>query len=116
MAAWLHADVEVWETAWYDREYQLRVATSDGQAFPSLFADVMERAHPGDFQRVRAWGRLGDEKADGHLTSSGTVFQCYAPRELRQAATETKIDRDLASALTQRRGCRAADLALLAPD
>ncbi len=93
------SDRDVWELAWHDQAFQVRVASADGQAYQTLFADVMERAHPGDFQRVRTWGALGDEKADGYLVTSATVFQCYAPVELTKAGTEAKIDRDLAGAI-----------------
>jgi hypothetical protein len=59
----------------------------------------MEFAHPKDFVQIRPWGNRGDEKCDGWLASESRIFQVYAPNELNQKQTETKIDNDFAGAL-----------------
>ncbi|MCL2715984.1 MAG: hypothetical protein FWD68_15770 [Alphaproteobacteria bacterium] len=51
-----------------------------------------------DFEEVRPYGSIGDMKCDGRRISSGTVFQCYAPDTMREAALIAKIDRDFQGA------------------
>jgi hypothetical protein len=60
----------------------------------------MEKCYPGDFQRVRPWGREGDRKNDGYLRSKRILFQVYAPSGVMRAdATVRKIDEDFNGAL-----------------
>ncbi len=67
----------------FEREFELRFLKSRGNAFQDLFSEVMEKAYPGDFQRIRPHGNMGDLKCDGYLTSQRTVFQVYAPEDIR---------------------------------
>ena len=46
----------------------------------------------------RPWGRQGDEKNDGTLKSEKTLFQVYAPNELKVAQTKKKIREDFEGA------------------
>lgn len=69
-----------------------------GQAFQDLFADIMEKSHPGDFHRVKPWGRLGDLKNDGYLTSERLLFQVYAPSALAATQTNAKMEADFEGA------------------
>ena len=60
----------------------------------------MERRFPdGDFIRVRPWGRSGDRKNDGYLKSRRTLFQVYAPNEMKASSALKKIDEDFNGAL-----------------
>ena len=54
--------------------------------FEDLFASIMERCHPGDFQRSTPWGRSGDRKNDGYLRSERRLFQCRPAFENRAVA------------------------------
>lgn len=74
--------------------------TRTGLAFQDLFADVMERAWPEDFQRVSPYGgRFGDLKCDGYSESQRCVFQCYGPSSMRDRNAIRKIREDLDGAI-----------------
>jgi hypothetical protein len=77
-----------WET-----QFQLAVATYPGERFQELFAEIMERRHPG-FQRIRPWGPQGDRKNDGWLPAEKTLFQCYAPSSFTTKELEAKLTED----------------------
>ena len=84
----------------YRLRFRLRVLEGTGQSYQDLFADVMERRYPmGDFIRVRPWGNTGDRKNDGYLSSSRTLYQSYAPNEMKAASAIAKIDEDFEGAL-----------------
>ncbi|MCB0196723.1 MAG: hypothetical protein KDJ65_32520 [Anaerolineae bacterium] len=68
-------------------------------AFQDFFNDIMETRYPGDFIRVRPWGRYGDRKNDGFLKSKGTLFQVYAPKNLESKKAAQKISEDFEGAL-----------------
>ncbi len=70
-----------------------------GNAFQEHFADIMERRYPGDFQRMRPWGNIGDQGNDGYWRSRRLLFQVYAPREMEGAKLATKVKEDFAKAL-----------------
>ena len=84
----------------YEMKFELAFRVSRGEAFQSLFSATMEKRYPGDFTRVRPWGRQGDEKCDGYHRSRRMLFQCYAPNELEAARCIAKMDADFAGALT----------------
>ena len=67
--------------------------------FENWFVDIARSVYGTDFQPIRAYGRHGDHKCDGYLESSQTVFQCYAPLELKERELINKIDRDFNGAL-----------------
>jgi hypothetical protein len=80
----------------FEREFLRKKAT----AFQDLFADLMEKKYPGgDFLRIRPWGQAGDRKNDGYLRSRRTLFQVYAPNEMKEAVTLEKIEDDFHGAL-----------------
>lgn len=87
-------DLSAGEREWFALKFRVRHAEAHGQAFQDFFADLMEKAHAGDFFRVRAHGPLGDEKCDGYLSSEGRLFQVYATQSqtlgdlLRKIATD----------------------------
>ena len=89
------------ERAWFEAELHRRIATGTGLAFQDLFSDLMEVAHPGDFDRIRPRGSLGDGKCDGRLVSDGTIFQCYAPRSLDLPTLKKKVNDDFDGALKE---------------
>jgi hypothetical protein len=39
----------------------------NGDAFQDFFCTVMQEVHPGDFVRIRPFGKLGDKGCDGYL-------------------------------------------------
>lgn len=80
-------------------KFKLRYAKSTGNEFQQLFEDIMTGAHGEDFQTVRPYGKDGDFKCDGYLTPTKTVFQVYAPREMKQGPLRVKIEADFVGAL-----------------
>jgi hypothetical protein len=85
--------------AYYEVSLRLRYLESKGDTFQDLFSTVMEMRYPGDFVRVRPWGKFGDRKNDGYLASKRQLFQCYAPREMDMATCKAKVNEDFAGAL-----------------
>ena len=67
--------------AYYELKFQVAFLTAKGDAFQTLFEQVMGKAHPADFIPCRPWGNVGDRKNDGYLKSERTLFQVYAPNE-----------------------------------
>lgn len=86
-------------TAFYELRFKNQYLESKGAAFQSLFVDVMTKAHPGDFIPCRPWGSVGDRKNDGYLKSERTLFQVYAPNEMRMSETVSKVVTDFSDAL-----------------
>ena len=85
--------------AYYEMLFKVAYMEKRGNAFQDFFSDIMEKCHPGDFQRVRPWGSDGDKKNDGYLRSSRVLFQVYAPNEMRASDAISKIDEDFYGAL-----------------
>jgi hypothetical protein len=85
--------------AFYELKWKVTYIEAKGAAFQDLFSTVMEKCHPGDFQRVRPWGRQGDRKNDGYLASQKTLFAVYAPNEVEAAETVRKLNSDFKGAL-----------------
>lgn len=85
--------------AFYEQKLINAYLRKRGNAFQDFFADLMEKAHPGDFMRVCPWGSAGDWKNDGYLKSERTLFQVYAPNEMRAASAVAKIEEDFHGAL-----------------
>jgi hypothetical protein len=92
------ASVRDVEFEWFQMRIDGALSQKRGAAFQDFFAEIMEAAYPGDFERVRAYGNRGDLKCDGLLRSSGTVFQVYAPRYQKVALLLRKIGQDFAGA------------------
>jgi hypothetical protein len=84
--------------AFHELKLKLVFYEKGGAAFQGFFCDIMDKAHPGDFQRVRPYGREGDGKCDGFLASERTVFQVYAPREMKERELIGKINTDFTGA------------------
>lgn len=82
-------------TDYHHLKFENRCLRGSGDDFQKLFEDIMVRARPGEFERVRPYGRFGDRKCDGLIESEGTIFQVYSPDELKQSKVQKKIDEDL---------------------
>jgi len=85
--------------AYYELKFEVEFLRKKGTEFQHFFEDIMEKAHPADFIRVRPWGNIGDRKNDGYLRSERTLFQSYAPMEMSAAEAVAKIDEDFLGAL-----------------
>lgn len=85
--------------ALFESNFRIAFLEKRGEAFQDLFSSIMEMKYPGDFVRTRPWGKQGDRKNDGYLHSARTLFQVYAPNELAEVATVTKIDEDFYGAI-----------------
>jgi hypothetical protein len=84
--------------AWYETKFSLEFRSLTGTEFQSLFTAVMQRKYPGDFQKVKPWGKQGDKKCDGHQTSQNRIYQVYAPEQMVSADAISKINEDLRGA------------------
>lgn len=82
------------ELEWFELKFHAAFLSKRGTAFQDFFADLMDAAYPGDFQRVRPYGNRGDLKCDGLLGSQGLIFQVYAPRDMKLAQLLKKIRAD----------------------
>lgn len=82
-------------------ELQFKVAFLEkkGNEFQDWFASIMEKRFPGDFIRVRPWGKAGDRKNDGYVRSKRWLFQVYAPNEMSAKEALAKIEEDYNGAL-----------------
>lgn len=85
--------------AFYELKFRNAFLENRGEAFQDLFSSIMEKRHPSDFIRTRPWGNQGDRKNDGYVRSTRTLFQVYAPNEVEESKTLTKIDEDYIGAL-----------------
>jgi hypothetical protein len=84
---------------YYEIAFERDFLKKTGTQFQDFFSEIMEKCHPGDFQRVRPWGNVGDRKNDGYLSSQKILFQVYAPNEIRSSSTIAKIDKDYSEAI-----------------
>ena len=91
--------MDKWTQAFYEFKLELIFRKKNGNEYQDFFSEVMEKCHPGDFQRVRPWGNAGDWKNDGYLRSGRTLFQVYAPNETNAANTVAKMEEDFSGAL-----------------
>jgi len=85
--------------AHYELRFEISYLKKDGNEFQNFFCEIMEKCHPGDFQRVRPWGNAGDRKNDGYLPSKRMLFQVYAPNNMKSVNTIAKIKADFNGAL-----------------
>jgi hypothetical protein len=83
----------------FEMKFEMAFVKKRQNEFQDLFSSIMELGYPGDFTRIRPWGKIGDRKNDGYLKSKRTLFQVYAPNEPKAAETVRKIDDDFNGAL-----------------
>lgn len=82
--------------------FQNKVYKSDGQAFEDLFTDIMSYAD-NDFQKIKAWGNIGDGKNDGYIPNKGIYYQVFAPEDIKKSYPQTvsKINTDFQGLIDQ---------------
>jgi hypothetical protein len=86
-------------STFYELRFRAQYLESKAAAFQDLFVSIMSKAHPEDFFPCRPWGKFGDRKNDGYLKSERTLFQVYAPNEMRMADAVNKVETDFLEAL-----------------
>ena len=87
------------ERAFRELHFKTIYLEKKGNEFQDWFAAIMEKRFPGDFIRVRPWGKAGDRKNDGYLKSKRWLFQVYAPNDMSATKALAKIDEDYNGAL-----------------
>ncbi|WP_303902906.1 ABC-three component system protein [Thiohalomonas denitrificans] len=87
------------ERAFRELQFKTAYLEKKGNEFQDWFATIMEKRFPGDFIRVRPWGKAGDRKNDGYVRSKRWLFQVYAPNDMSAKAALAKIDEDYTGAL-----------------
>src|SRR6266700_6110410 len=85
--------------SYYEVVFERNYLKKGGNEFQDFFSEIMEKCHPGDFQRVCPWGSAGDRKNDGYLPSKRILFQVYAPNKMIAKAAIAKIHEDFHGAL-----------------
>lgn len=83
----------------FDLKFKDRIREGAGEEFQDFFSTIMELAFPNDFQRIRPWGRDGDQKNDGFLRSRELLFAVYSPDTETDAKTKAKVTSDFNGAL-----------------
>ena len=78
----------------YATLFKIDFLMSGGQAFEDLFTSIMKCRYGSDFRLIQAYGRSGDKKTDGYLKSEKTVYQCYAPQQIKLSVIRKKISDD----------------------
>lgn len=82
----------------YRDRFEIRYLKCKATSFQDLFSEIMERAYPGEFIRVKPWGNSGDEKSDGYFASGRQLFQVYAPATWKSGKAMGKIRDDFEGA------------------
>lgn len=88
------------QTQFYRLLFRLAFQSKKGTEFQDWFVRLAQYSLGSDFEAVRPYGRQGDFKCDGRRLSTGTVFQCYAPYNLKLASLIKKIGEDFPGAIT----------------
>lgn len=78
----------------YEKDFRIAFLESKGDGFQLLFEKVMSKAYPNDFMACRPWGKSGDKKNDGYLPSKRTLYQVYAPNDMKAVSAVKKIKED----------------------
>lgn len=86
------------QAAFYRMRFRIAFLEKKGAEFQDWFAKLAARAFGPDFEAVRPYGNQGDLKCDGRRISTRTIFQCYAPYQMKQAVLNAKIDEDFRGA------------------
>lgn len=83
---------------YYEKDFKITFLTAKGDAFQTFFETLMHKVHPNDFMACRPWGKVGDMKNDGYLSSEKILYQIYAPNELSANQAIKKINEDFEGA------------------
>jgi hypothetical protein len=86
------------QEAFYEERFKSLFYRTKGTAFQEFFEQLMGLAYKSDFMACRPWGNRGDRKNDGYQTSSRTLFQVYAPYDMKEAKCIKKINEDFEGA------------------
>ena len=78
---------------YHEIKLELELSRRTGKVFQDFFEQIMQKADP-CFVMIKPMGRVGDWKADGYSTRTGTVYQCYAPEDMTGPAAARKIVED----------------------
>ena len=92
------------QAMFYRLQFRIAFLEKKGAEFQDWFTRLAERAFGSDFEAVRPYGNQGDLKCDGRRVSTGAIFQCYAPYEMKATELNAKIDRDFRDARENWRG------------
>lgn len=76
-------------------QFRLKVHEKNATLFQSFFEDIMQQAIP-DFQKIRPYGKRGDEGNDGYMPDEGIYYQVYAPKDPaeKESAAAQKLKKD----------------------
>ncbi len=66
--------------------FKLKLHESKGQEFEDFFVAIMTKADM-DFQPVKAYGNIGDQKNDGFNKKTGTYYQVFSPEDITKDKT-----------------------------
>lgn len=80
--------------------YKYHCSECSPAEFQMLFERIVKRVDP-KFMSIRSYGNIGDRKCDGLFFAEGssTIFQVYAPDELKQEELIRKINEDFDGAV-----------------
>ena len=90
-------DGEEFDLYFHHLRFENECLRRTGTEFQSFFEDILSRSQP-TFTTLKPWGREGDRKCDGLVSATSTLFQVYAPEQLKGPQTVTKIEADFAGA------------------
>lgn len=69
----------------------------EGQQFEDFFVNIISRIYT-EFQAVKAYGNIGDQKNDGFDMTTGTYYQIFGPEDINKRKTiqdaVTKLEED----------------------
>lgn len=85
---------------YHEIKLDLELFRRTGKSFQDFFELIMQKADD-SFVMVKPMGRIGDWKADGYSTKTGTVYQCYAPEEMTGTKAAAKVEEDFDGARNQ---------------
>ncbi|PLW59757.1 ABC-three component system protein [Lactococcus lactis] len=76
----------------------------EGQQFEDLFVSILSRIYT-EFQAVKAYGSIGDQKNDGFDMTTGTYYQIFGPEDINKPKTiqsaVTKLEKDFVGLVKQ---------------
>jgi hypothetical protein len=84
---------ELQQSVYADR-FKASFHSKGGTEFQDWFVTIAGHSFGADFEEVRPYGAQGDLKCDGRNVSDGTVFQCYAPYQMKDVEVIAKVDAD----------------------
>lgn len=88
------------ERLWYVNTFRVAFLEKRGTEFQDWFVKLAGYAWGDDFEEVRPYGNVGDWKCDGWRISTGSVFQCYAPRDMSASEATAKVRADFGGAVS----------------